>query len=312
MSSHGSTRGNTALGARVQPTAVRNQPRSQMRGRAATADAAHGQQPAPASRGRKMFNQRERVQARLDARQAMQPHLEAIDVLRRQRNERIAAHQDEPRAAKREEPSKRAPAAGAEQPAAKAPPIPRFKKGPLKPIREATPGAYSLDATRKLDPYLIRERFGDEQLPRALSMQTENNLGEAVDVVEQKTGKRYTGSKTSRAEMYHWILANMGKPTPPAAPAATPLVAVGPVDDSLLTPQGRLNPYALYRAYGEAQTRRLLTNQVISDLKRSVAFVEARNPATKPTNRRAKASLVEYIMANMGQPTPPAPPHEDY
>jgi hypothetical protein len=40
MSSHGSTRGNTALGARAQPTAVRNQPRSQMRGRAATADAA--------------------------------------------------------------------------------------------------------------------------------------------------------------------------------------------------------------------------------------------------------------------------------
>ena len=116
-------------------------------------------------------------------------------------------------------PASRRAQAGA-QPAAKVPPIPRFKKGPLKLIREATPGAYSLDATRKVDPYLIRERFGDEQLPRALSMQTENNLGEAVDVVEQKTGKRYTGSKTSRAEMYHWILANMGKPTPPAAPAA--------------------------------------------------------------------------------------------
>ena len=58
---------------------------------------AHDRATTPSARGRKLFNRRERVQARLDARLAMQPHREAIDVLRRQRNERIAAHQDEPR-----------------------------------------------------------------------------------------------------------------------------------------------------------------------------------------------------------------------
>lgn len=78
-----------------------------------------------------------------------------------------------------------------------------------------------------------------------------------------------------------------------------PLVAIGPVDASLLTPHGRRDPYALYRAYGEAQTRRLLGNEVMDDLRHSVAIVEAINPGTRPANRRRKDSLIEYIMAHL-------------
>lgn len=78
-----------------------------------------------------------------------------------------------------------------------------------------------------------------------------------------------------------------------------PLMAIGPIDASLLTPRGRRDPYALYRAYGEVQTRRLLANEVMDDLRQSVAIVEAVNPGTRPANRRRKHSLIEYIMAHL-------------
>lgn len=92
----------------------------------------------------------------------------------------------------------------------------------LTPIR--TIRGYQLDATRRLDPYDIRENFGASQTPTALSVQTPANLSEAVDVVQERTGRTYTGSRKSRQGMYDWILDNMdAAPAPRAAPATRPL-----------------------------------------------------------------------------------------
>ena len=77
----------------------------------------------------------------------------------------------------------------------------------LTPIR--TISGYQLDATRRLDPYDIRENFGASQTPTALSIQTVGNLSGAVDVVQERTGRKYTGSRKSRQAMYDWILENM-------------------------------------------------------------------------------------------------------
>ena len=78
-----------------------------------------------------------------------------------------------------------------------------------------------------------------------------------------------------------------------------PLEATGPIDPALRTAQGRQNPYLLYRAYGETQTRRLLENRDPEDLKRSVAIVQAQHPGTAPRDRRYKANLVNYIMEHV-------------
>lgn len=78
-----------------------------------------------------------------------------------------------------------------------------------------------------------------------------------------------------------------------------PLEAIGPIDPALRTVQGRDNPYLLYRAYGESQTRRLLMNRDPEELKRSVAIVQAQHPGTAPRDRRFKANLVNYIIEHV-------------
>lgn len=161
----------------------------------------------------KLFNRRARQQAREDARNAMRPHQEAIANIKKARDWRLGRHRDEPkptedRAATAPTPVAAPAPRAAPRPAA-APAAKRQPQGfpkPLTPIKPL-PG-FQLDATRRLDPYFIREYFGDAQLPEALSRQTPNNLHEAIEVIQEKTGKRYSGARSAPA-MRAWILANM-------------------------------------------------------------------------------------------------------
>lgn len=74
------------------------------------------------------------------------------------------------------------------------------------------------------------------------------------------------------------------------------LVPVGPVDFTRLSPHGPMDPYALYEAYGHKQALRVLSDLTLENLKSSAAIVEQRNPGTRPTNRRTKAALIQYII----------------
>jgi hypothetical protein len=77
------------------------------------------------------------------------------------------------------------------------------------------------------------------------------------------------------------------------------LVPIGPVDLSRLRPSGAIDPFAVYEGYGEAQTRRVLNDETLENLKQSAAIVEKRNPGAKPAKRTAKAPLVAYIMEHV-------------
>ena len=199
---------------------------------------AHARATTPGKHARKMFNRRERVQARLDARLAMQPHREAIDVLRRQRNERIAAHQDEPKSAPQAAtpakppklpaperqrqraiadaikhgapdfpPGTLAAAQGKTQPKREDQPVLSVMEAanmPLTPRPEATGTSYFRDPTAPVDPYFLKRLYGDAQLRVALSRYTGPRLAEAVRAVQA----RHAGTKPagrSRAEMIAYI-----------------------------------------------------------------------------------------------------------
>lgn len=57
-----------------------------------------------------------------------------------------------------------------------------------------------------------------------------------------------------------------------------------------------LDPYLLYESYGAQQLPQLLDFLSIARLKETASVVEIRNPGTKPTNRRQKASVIDYIV----------------
>jgi hypothetical protein len=97
--------------------------------------------------------------------------------------------------------------------------------------------------------------------------------------------------------------ANRPKPGAHKKPSTfEALVAVGPVDLAKLRPNGTLDPYALHTALGSTQSRQVLNDLMLEELKQSAALVEQRNPGTAPTSRRAKKALVTYIMEHVTNP----------
>jgi hypothetical protein len=125
-----------------------------------------------------------------------------------------------------------------------------------------------------------------------------------IALVEVATDEVRTGGRL--AQRIHAAFQDLLINRPPARRAKTvtafeALTPVGPVDLTRLRPHGPVDPFALYEAYGAEQARRVLSNMSLDYLKQSASIVEQRMPGTRPTNRRAKASLVAYIMENVAK-----------
>ena len=82
-----------------------------------------------------------------------------------------------------------------------------------------------------------------------------------------------------------------------------PLKAVGTVDQSRIAPYAPPDPYALMELFGVEQMPRAMYRYTLDNLKRSVPFIQARHPGTKPSSMAKKDAIVEYIMRYVTEPT---------
>lgn len=62
-----------------------------------------------------------------------------------------------------------------------------------------------------------------------------------------------------------------------------------------------VNPYLVYEAYGDRQTREILGVFSPAALRESAKLVEDRNPGSKLRGRPAKPKLIDYIMENVAR-----------
>ena len=75
------------------------------------------------------------------------------------------------------------------------------------------------------------------------------------------------------------------------------------VDARLFGPDRPLDPYLQQYVYEDDQLRAALDRFPASELKKAAAMVEEQNPGLKPANRSKKATLLEYILAQLlGKP----------
>jgi hypothetical protein len=68
------------------------------------------------------------------------------------------------------------------------------------------------------------------------------------------------------------------------------------VDGLDLNAAAPLNPYLLNEAFGADQLPKILDALPLARLKESAAFVEERNPGTKPVSRSSKSAVMDYII----------------
>jgi hypothetical protein len=84
-----------------------------------------------------------------------------------------------------------------------------------------------------------------------------------------------------------------------SAPPRPNLTPIRHIDPKLFGPDKPLDPYLVRYAYGDDQLRPMLERFPASELKKAAAFVEERNPGTKPSSRTQKAALLNYIVTHV-------------
>lgn len=77
--------------------------------------------------------------------------------------------------------------------------------------------------------------------------------------------------------------------------------AVGTVDNSLIAPGTRPDPYAMLQLLGKDQLPSALKELGRDGLKEAVAVVQERHPGTRPTNMGQIKPMVDYILTHVQQ-----------